>query len=238
MQRLDTATGPNQERAGNFVFPGDSDRTVIVGQTGSGKTYFGFWLLSNMSYSRRPWIIVDYKRETLVRQLGKNAFRSRLTPASKPPTKAGLHLIQPLETDDDAMDEFFWRVWARGGIGIYIDEAMMVPAGRGSALRAILTQGRSLRIPVIALSQRPVEIDRYFFSESQYFAVFFLMDRDDRITLKRYTPIDPDLVPAEFHAYWYDAKRRSTSYLSPVPDAATFLSRMRERAPRRIWFDL
>lgn len=231
-------TSPEQNIKSSFAFPGDGDRTVVVGQTGSGKTWFGVWLLSHQSYHRRPWVVVDYKREDLFRQLGKHAFRSILNPNSAPPKKPGLHLIQPLETDDDAMDAFFWRVWSRGGIGLYIDEAMMVPAGRGSALRAILTQGRSLRIPLIALSQRPVEIDRYFFSESQYFAEFFLMDRDDRITLKRYTPIDPDMVPDPFHCYWYDSKQRKLMGLSPVPDSAEFLRRLRERSPRRLWFDL
>lgn len=216
--------------------PGSGDRTVIVGQTGSGKTYFGVWLLSHMDYDRRPWIVIDYKREGLFQQLGKHSFRSRLDPGSGPPHKPGLHLIQPLETDDSEIDEFLWRVWQRGNCGLYIDEAMMMPAGRGSAMRAILTQGRSLKIPVIALSQRPVEIDRYFFSEAQFFAEFFLMDREDRITLKRYTPFQPDDVPDEFHCYWYDSKRRKVSYLSPVPDATTFLGRLRERAPRRLWF--
>ncbi len=105
-------------------------------------------------------------------------------------------------------------------------------------MRAILTQGRSLRIPVIALSQRPVEIDRYFFSEARCFAEFFLMDRDDRITLKRYTPFQPDQVPERFQCFWYDNSSRKVSYLEPVPDKETFLARLRSRAPRRFWLEL
>jgi len=231
-------TEPVHNIKSSFVLPGDSDRTVIVGQTGNGKTWFGVWLLSHASFNRRPWIVVDYKREQLFRQLGRHTFRSYLTPRSAVPRKPGLHLIQPLETDDEAMDDFLWRVWSQENVGIYIDEAMMMPAGRGSAMRAILTQGRSKRIPVIALSQRPVEIDRYFFSESQFYAEFFLMDRDDRVTLKRYTPFDPDVVPEPYHCFWYDAKQRKVFSMAPVPDAAEFLGRIRERAPRRIWFDL
>lgn len=216
--------------------PGVGDRTVIVGQTGSGKTVFGVWLLSLMDYDRRPWVVIDYKRETLFRQLGRNTFRSLLTPDSAAPKKPGLHLIQPFESDDEAIDDFLWRCWRQGGVGIYIDEAMMIPAGRGSAMRTILTQGRSLKIPVIALSQRPVEVDRYFFSESQFFAEFFLMDREDRVTLKRYAPFDPDVVPERYRCFWYDSKKRETTEFMPVPDIAAVLDRIRSRAPRRIWW--
>lgn len=231
-------TAPTENSPPPLELPGPADRTIIVGQTGSGKTWLGVWLLSHQAIDRRPWVVIDYKREELFRQLGRHAWRSILTPASPPPKKPGLHLIQPLESDDDAMDAFLWRIWKRGNIGLYIDEGMMIPAGRGSAMRAILTQGRSLRLPVIALSQRPVEIDRYFFSEAQYFAEFFLMDREDRKTLTRYTPFDADDVPAAHHCYWYDSKRRAVSYLAPVPDRETFLARLRSRAPRRFWLDL
>ena len=216
--------------------PGASDRTIIVGQTGNGKTWFGVWLLSHQDIARRPWVIVDYKRETLFKEMGRHAFRSILTVNSAAPSKPGLHLLQPFP-EDDAVDDFLWRVWKRGNIGLYIDEAMMIPGGRGSAIRAILTQGRSMRIPVIALSQRPVEIDRFFFSESQFFAEFFLLDRDDRKTVSRYTPFDPDEVPERHFCYWYDAKRNQVSYLSPVPDKETFLGRLKAKAPRRFWID-
>ena len=221
-----------------LALPGPSDRTIIVGQTGSGKTWFGVWLLSHQDIARRPWVIIDYKREELFRKLGKAAFRSILNPSSPAPKKPGLHLIQPFESDDDAMDAFLWRVWKQKNIGLYIDEGMMIPAGRGSAMRALLTQGRSLKTPVIALSQRPVEIDRYFFSEATFFAEFFLMDREDRKTLTRYTPFDADDVPENHHCYWYNAKTRRVDYLAPVPDAETFLARLRSQAPRRMWLDL
>lgn len=230
--------GDDAPASATFDLPGPSDRTTIVGQTGSGKTWFGVWMLSHQDLARRPWIVIDYKRELLFRQLGKDAWRSRLSVTSAAPAKPGLHLLQPFESDDEDMDDFLWRVWKRGNIGLYIDEAMMIPAGRGSAMRAILTQGRSLKVPVIALSQRPVEIDRYFFSEAQYFAKFFLLDRDDRVTLRRYTPFSADDNPEAHHCYWYDGKRREVSYLSPVPPAETFLGRLRERAPRRFWLDL
>lgn len=221
-----------------FILPGVSDRTIIVGQTGSGKTWFGVWLLSMMNYDRMPWVVIDYKREALFRELGKSTFRAMLNVHSEAPKKPGLYLLQPFESDDEAVDDFLWRLWRKGNVGIYIDEAMMMVAGRGSAMRAILTQGRSLKIPVIALSQRPVEIDRYFFSEARCFAEFFLMDREDRKTLTRYTPFQPDNVPEAHHCYWYDSQTRRELYLAPVPHKDAFLGRIKARAPRKFWLEL
>jgi hypothetical protein len=44
--------------------PGDLDRVSIVGKTGSGKTTAGLFLLNEMnSFTKMPWIIVDYKRD-------------------------------------------------------------------------------------------------------------------------------------------------------------------------------
>lgn len=221
-----------------FRFPDASHRVAIVGQTGSGKTTFGVWLLSHTPIEERPWVVVDYKREILFRQLGKHSFRSILTPKSPAPKKPGLHIIQPFESDDAAMDDFFWRIWERGNTGLYIDEALMPPAGRGSAIRAILTQGRSKKIPLIALSQRPVEVDRYYFSEAQFFSIFYLLDRDDRITMKRFTPIDPDWELPAYHSYWFDAQKRLTLPIKPIETDGSVLQRLRDRAPRRLWFDL
>ena len=234
----DNASPVIEQPKSDFVVPGVNDRTIIVGQTGGGKTWLGVWLLSLQNFDRMPWIVIDYKGETLFRELGKQAWRGFLTPDSPAPRKPGLYLIRPFESDAEAMDAFLWRVWRRGNVGLYIDEGMMVPAKHGSAMRAILIQGRSKRIPVITLSQRPVEIDRFFFSEAQYFAEFFLIDRDDRKTLTRYAEFDADDIPERFHCYWYDSKTRKVLYLAPVPDKAVFLDTIRRRAPRRFWLDL
>jgi hypothetical protein len=91
---------------------------------------------------------------------------------------------------------------------------------------------------VIALSQRPVDIDRCFFTESKYFATFFLLDREDRKTVERYSPLDPDAELPEFCCFWYDSRRRILLDLQPVPESSTFLERLRNKAPKRLWFDL
>src|SRR5574337_795407 len=130
--------------------PNNQQRLVIVGRTGSGKTRAGLWHLSTRNFNS-PWIIVDYKRDELIAQspaveLGLN---------EKIP-KNGLYVIRPDPTDEDnsAVENLMMRCWDRGNIGLYFDEGFMVPDEK--ALRMILTQGRSLRVPVIMVSQRPV----------------------------------------------------------------------------------
>jgi hypothetical protein len=58
-------------------------------------------------------------------------------------------------------------VWAQENTGIYIDEGYMLGV-RNPALNACLTQGRSKRIEMMILSQRPVWMSKFVFSESNY----------------------------------------------------------------------
>lgn len=104
-------------------------------------------------------------------------------------------------------------------------------------MRAILQQGRSLRIPVIAGNQRPVDLgDRNFLEQADYFAVFQLNNREDRKIVAQFAPIDPDTMPAAFHAYWYDVKRDQLYLLTPVPNSNIILTRIGDRTPRRLLF--
>jgi hypothetical protein len=220
-----------------FRWPGPSDRTFIVGQNGTGKTQFAVWLLSHQDFDKRPWVIIDYKREQLFTKLRRmKALRGELKPSASVPKAPGLYLMRPMQSDDGDVDDFLWRVWRKGKVGLYFDEGSMPPSGPNSAVAAILTQGRSLLIPVIALNQRPVEIDRKFKSEAKYIAMFYLIDRDDRKEMTRYMPIDPDGDFPDFRPWWYDSSRRNLMLLPKAPDAATLLARIAERAPRRVWF--
>lgn len=225
--------GPGQ--IPRFSWPQDDERVAVVGATGSGKTWASLWILAHHSIDRRPWIIIDTKRETMFRRLWRmGAIRRILTVNSRAPTQPGLYIIRPEENDDDDLDDFLWRVHKRGRTGIFIDEghAVAPPGRRGTALRAILTQGRSRLIPVISQSQQPTNIDTYLKSEAQHLIMFYLVDRDDRREMRRYMPIDPDIELPLHWAYWYNTKARFTWRLPPVPDAATILARINERAPR------
>ena len=216
--------------------PGPSDRTLIVGTTGSGKTQYALWLLSYQDFDRRPWVIVDYKREGAFAKLRRmKAFRGILKPTSSPPTKPGLYLLPVLETDDEALDAFLWKVWRKGRVGLYFDEGMMVPGGKDSAVRSILIQGRSKHIPVIVNNQTPLNIDTYFKSQASFIAQFWLIDAKDRQEMRRFMPTDPDGDFPQHQAWWWDCSRRVLVLLPKCSEEGKILDRIAARAPRPLF---
>lgn len=205
------------------------DRTVIIGRTGSGKTQQGAWLLSRQHFDRMPWIIIDYKRDELL-----NASRLiREINYNELPKHPGLYILHPEPSHDIQVDAFLQRVYRRGNTGLFFDESFMVPDKKG--LSAVLTQGRSLRIPVIALTQRPAWLSRFVFSEADHFSVFHLTDSEDRKKVGRFLPDGAaDDPPPEYNSIWYSVKRNALFHLRPVPDAATILTDIETRlSPRR-----
>lgn len=226
------------------MVPIDSERVFLVGRTGCGKTTAMLWLLARASFDRRPWVLFDYKREGAFAKMRRSRMLAGiLTPNSSPPKRPGIYLVQPLESDDEAIDAFIWRIWRQGhkrggGVGLVFDEALMAPAGPGSAIRACLTQGRSLKIPVIACSQEPrsIELDRYFLSQADHIGIFHINKREDRRLVAEYAPVDPDARLPEFHSWWYDVKRDAIFRLRPVPSEAILLQQIADRTPRRLFF--
>src|SRR5215469_2654678 len=133
------------------TIPGHDERLAVIGRTGSGKTHFAVWALSKANWPTRPWIIVDYKRDDLIGEL-PGVEEISLTPR-RMPRHPGLYVVHPRPDSDDAVETFLMRIWERGHTGIYIDEGHILPERGG--LQAILTQGRSKKIPAIVLTQRP-----------------------------------------------------------------------------------
>lgn len=200
-----------------FRLPDSSHRITLIGRTGSGKTQAGAWLLSQASYKSRPFVIIDYKRDALLNEIPnveEIGYKSKLR-------KNGLHIIHPRPDENEQMEEFLWRLWERENTGVYIDEGYMVP-DKG-ALRAILTQGRSKKIPVIMLSQRPVWLSRFVFSEADFFMVLDVSDKDDQKIIQRIVPDDFKRELPPYHSRYYDVGRKRVTYLLPVPGRDTIL---------------
>src|SRR4029077_19733455 len=151
--------------------PGGDARTTIIGATGTGKSTCGVWLLSRQRFDKRPWIAIDFKREALFDAVGIPPIRE-LELNEQPPRRPGLYIVSPRPDQDEALEAWLWRVWERENIGLFVDEAALMPDR--DAFRAVLQQGRSKRIPVIACTQRPVDVKRALFSEASFFAVYRL----------------------------------------------------------------
>jgi len=223
--------------AKDFSWPSNSERTTILGRTGSGKTQMGAFILSRSQFDKQPYIIFDYKGDELlgsidrIREIGLNEAI---------PKEPGVYIVRPGITETDETEKYLWKIWERTRIGLYIDESYMLPNSgphdRG-ALQAIYTQGRSLRIPVIALSQRPAWLSGFFYSEADHFAVFHLNDDRDEKAVQRFFPRgslrNADRLE-DYHSRWYSVKTNSLYLMKPVPDADTIRNELNERLlPKR-----
>lgn len=189
--------------------------------------------MSLRSYDRIPWVCIDYKGDELLGEIGQYGQHVDL---DYKPKKPGLYFVHPdPETDDDAVEKFLYGIWKRGNTGLYIDEGYMLP--QSAAWRGILTQGRSKKIPRIILTQRPVSVSRFVFSEANHYQLFHLNDHRDKQTVQSYMPPERVNVAEElppYHSHYYSVDTNESFKLSPVPSPATILQTYRDRLrPKR-----
>lgn len=206
--------------------PSPDNRTIIIGSTGTGKTQWAVYLLSSRDFHARPWIIFDFKRDKLIAALGA----TEVSLDNAPPTNPGLYVVRPdpFANNEAALTLYFKRIWANENTGVYVDEGYEI-GNRNLAFRALLTQGRSKQIEMIILSQRPVWMDKFVFSEASFFAVFNLTIADDRAYVRTY--LGGDVVPQlpRFSPYWFDVEKQKGVILEPAPSADKILALFRRR---------
>lgn len=224
-----------------FSLPANDEHAAVVGRNGSGKSQMGFWLLGQRDLKSEAVYVVDYKREILFQSL-RNARRIGFHDT---PDEPGLYILESRPDFETQTEDWLWKVWQKGNAGLFVDEGYMLPQINRGAFQAILTQGRSLRIPVITLTQRPVRVSPFAFSEASHIAVFDLNRRKDWQTIEEMTPEGfSNWVPPEFgtelppyHARWHAVKKKASYILRPVPDAETLIAEMDQQLERKSrWF--
>lgn len=203
----------------SFRLPRDDQRVAVIGRTGSGKTVKGAWLLAKSNFMRVPRVIVDYKGDTLLNSIDRIEEIGFKTV----PRHGGLYIIRPHIHQSDEMESWLWRVWERERVGLYFDEAFMLPNSghqRRGALQALMTQGRSKTIPIISLVQRPSQISLFVFSEADYYDVFHLQRLQDRKTVAEladcFNPKHLDKLE-RYHSHWYDVAENKLFKMLPAP---------------------
>lgn len=209
-------------------FPGDSDRTAIIGSSGSGKTTAAAWLLSGYDFSKRPWVIVNTKDDPLIAEISKIPG-VKVIGLNETPGDTGLYIVNPLPNEQEALNDFFQRIWEKGDIGVWVDEGYMIEIK--DAFNALLTQGRSRKISLIVLSQRPAWISKFVFSEASYIMVFRLGHEDDRKSVAKFVPIDPKHRLPNYHSYWYNVNDNEVIKFGPVPKKAFIINSFRAKFP-------
>lgn len=213
-----------------FRLPGARDRLAVVGRTGSGKTHLSVWALSLANWPVRPWVIVDYKRDELIRDIpGLEPIELN----ARIPKHAGIYQIRPRPDQSDAVEDFLMRLWERGRTGLYVDEAHILPDRGG--LQTVLTQGRSKSIPAVVVTQRPVLVSRFTFSEADYMSIFHLNDRRDRQTVGTFLPVDIERPLPERHSWYFDVAQNRAFRMLPVPDRDEVLDIFDRRMQRTRW---
>jgi len=221
--------------------PTEQQRTVVLGRTGSGKSQFAWALMSTRNYDEMPWVIIDYKREDLIDETVKacKGFIKDISPNDKPPKKPGVYrmLLRPV-ADDEAINKFLWACYKQGHVGLLIDEGYALPQKHGHPFDIILTQGRSLHIPVIVLYQRPAWMSRFAIAQADYFAVFEQNDeRDLKITKQFIKPAqfsNGEIVTVfsdlpKYSCLWYDVGRGKSTVLAPAPDKQSIINLFKRR---------
>lgn len=206
--------------------PNDQQRILISGATGSGKTLAALHQFSLRNYTEKPWVIYDFKYDENINGI-INA--QHLDARSEIPSKPGIYIVHPIpQRDDNAVEDQLWQIWEQENVGIYIDEGYMINRN-SDALSALLTQGRSKHIPMITLTQRPVWLNSFILSESEFYQVFRLQRVQDVKKMADVVPADMSERLPEYHSYYYDVGRNQMNVLPPGPDAFAILDTINTR---------
>jgi len=197
--------------------------------TGSGKTIAGLWHLQRRNFTTKRWEILDFKRDVSIAKIPRLEELDIRSSVTKHP---GLYVRRPNPSEIEWVEDYLWKLWEKGNVGLMIDEGYMVPR-HSAALRSLLTQGRSLKVPMINLTQRPSWISPFLMSESDFHQVFFMQNPADLERIDEWIPGEKPLAK-NYHSYYYDVSGNTLDYLAPVPPEHEILDRFDAKMPRRI----
>lgn len=229
-----------------MLVPKDSERQLFIGATGSGKTTLGAHVLSLRDIQHMPHVILNTKDDELLNQIPHVIEVDGMKLPKAKHMKSGLLMVRPSMDDYDGIENLMREIWNRTHVGLFVDEALAISSPSHPAYRTLLTQGRSRRNPVDSLTQRPVNIDRYAFSESEHFYVMRLNSMRETEPIREQTGWDlagradgsdktwMQVLP-EYHAYRYHGPTQARSIVPPAPSMDTIIDlfdrKLRKTAP-------
>lgn len=205
-----------------------NDRLAIFGGTGSGKS-----ILAQVMYRSIPygwWKIVIDVTDSVVEPGAFDFYDPTNIPwdvkdENDNPIYA-LRFIPDVDADMEAqIDSLYFNIFYHGACWVWLDEANEVTTAHHTidGLRKVLLQGRKAYVGHAACTPRPADISKSIVTQSQYLAIFHLVDFDDRIRVARYIGMSPDEFDGimeqlpEYNYLFYDVAMRTLYQVPPVP---------------------
>lgn len=189
------------------------------------------------SYDVMPWIVANYKNDEHLngipgyREIGAN---ERL------PKEPGIYMVRP-EPEEGSLDNLLQQAYVRGAnnggranVGFFIDEGTEI-GQRSLPFRRVQTQGRSMRIPTIVGSQRPVWLSKYAFTEAKFFSIFPLNDIEDRRIVSKWCKgldLNYDETLGEYESYYFTGATRHLVKMGPAKTPDELYQVFEDRRPR------
>lgn len=194
--------------------PTPQQRMIVAGSTGSGKSSLAFWHLSKRNFSNRTIVIIDPKTDKTLAKI-----KAKEMPLGKPvPSDGGVYIYRPLlVVDDQALDNLLMDIWRKENYLVYFDELATLKSNNRGFI-ACLTQGRDRNIEMIMCTQRPVEVSRYVWSETEFMALMKLNDRRDIKTIQDMVGFDLAVPIPKYYSRWIDKNEGTCLILAPVPE--------------------
>lgn len=168
-----------------------NDRCLFVGRTNSGKTTLAkmLMLLAMMSIKRegQEFRILDPKHSASFDSLLNFPVDTDYDPKKRQQT-----IRTKAEPDADQShfyDGIMADIFRRQNTLVYVDEITLVTPNRPvtPAYGALIRQGRERGIGVWSATQRPFDIPKICFTESEHIFIFQLTDENDRKRVSQFT---------------------------------------------------
>mgnify|MGYP001626164303 CR=1 FL=1 len=193
------------------------ERMAIAGRTGSGKTTLASWMVRR---SAGFWIVLNQKGDASLSRLGPNLTMDTWEDALDRGAKFAVIQPEPERTIEEIDDWIYALSEEWENIGLFVDELYYLTSNSraGPGLTGWLTRGRSRRQSFIGLTQRPVWVSKFIFSESDYLVEMSLALKDDRKRMYEMSGMSEMLekLPAR---YWRCYRQGSDDLVTygPVP---------------------
>lgn len=200
-----------------------NDRVAIFGGTGSGKS-----VLAHVLYNSIPnegwWKVIIDVTDSIHEPTALDFFDPFEIPWDK---SYNLRFVPDISQSlDEQISALFLGIYAHGVCWFWLDEANEISTAHKTAfgLRKVLLQGRKAYVGGSSCTPRPKDISKHIITQSQYIAVFSIVDYDDRAFIAKnigMSPIEFDELMAsleEFEYLFYDVRMRTLYRVPAIPE--------------------